>query len=265
MTAKKITSKIAWAFVALCVIAAAAYGVYRYTAKDDKGVRSIAIVNCMMTDSLAKMQSLTALSGQVSGTIALIGDPASCLKVGEKMLISDEFDNIDASLAPDGLPDFAGETIVPFLDFANYPYEDLMATEHGTALLREIAVKNALEAMDTLGRCKVIVICSPVLAKFGASDIEDLFTRAECHVPLVYSQDTTFSFTQACFRVMREKKLFTHSISYPSARLNMTVAAGVSPASFTSVKFEDRYVPASYPDTVGVVAPNTYHSHVLSD
>ena len=60
---------------------------------------------------------------------------------------------------------------------------------------------------------------------------------------------------------MREKNLFTHKIAYPVADLLMTVKSA-STKPFETVSFEDRLVPSSFADTVGVFAPNTFVSYV---
>ena len=80
-------------------------------------------------------------------------------------------------------------------------------------------------------------------------------------MPVIYSTDSAFSYTTACYKLMREKDLFTHNISYPAARLLMTVPDDIFPP-FMTVPFEDLKVPAAFADTVGVIAPNTYVSHV---
>ena len=69
------------------------------------------------------------------------------------------------------------------------------------------------------------------------------------------------SLADAVFSYMRKENLFTHNISYPAARLLMTVPDDIFPP-FMTVPFEDLKVPAAFADTVGVIAPNTYVSHV---
>lgn len=180
------------------------------------------------------------------------------------MIVSDEFDNIDARKISDGLPDFAGETIVSVLDFADTPYDSLAGTAKGRDELRELAVRRSLDALRTPARCKILIICSPALSEYGGSDVSDLFERIGCDVPVIYSSDTTFSFSEACFRKMRERDIFTHNISYPSARLFMAVRDSLD-SNECVLPFVDSLVPASFPDTVGVLAPNTYYSHVVQN
>lgn len=176
------------------------------------------------------------------------------------MMICDDFDNIDARKISDGLPDFAGETIVSILNFADTAYMNRPATKDGQTALRELTVNGALAALKIPSRCKILIICNPILSEYGGSDVSDLFERIGCDVPVICSSDTTFSFTEACFRKMRERDVFTHNIAYPVARLYMAVRDSLD-SKVSVLPFIDSLVPASYPDTVGVLAPNTYYSY----
>ena len=222
---------------------------------------SIRFVDDLVNDSLPALQKLVKDACKPSGSIFLVGDPIHCLALSEKMMNSDEFDNVDARKVGDGLPDFSGETVVSILDFANAPYDSLARSEEGKLRLREIAVRNALSALDTTSSCKVLIICSPQLAERGGDDVSDFFEKIGCEVPVIYSTDSSFSFTQECFKLMREKNLFTHNIAYPVARLLMTIADSHRPP-FSVISFEDDLVPDSFADTVGVFAPNTFVSYV---
>jgi len=230
----------------------------------ENGYKTIAYVNSLLTDSLSQLRTLAESNCKPSGAIVLVGDPSGCLRLSEIMMNCDDFDNIDARKVSDGLPDFAGETIVSLLDFADTAYESRSASKEGQTSLRELAVNNALAALKLPSRCKILLICCPVLSEYGGSDVADLFERIGCDVPVIYSSDTTFSFSEACFRKMREMGAFTHNISYPSARLFMAVRDSLD-SKVTVLPFVDSLVPASYPDTVGVIAPNTYFSHVVQN
>lgn len=219
--------------------------------------KTIAYVNTLLADSLPRLRTLAESNGKPSGAIVLIGDPAGCLRLSEKMMVCDEFDNIDARKVSDGLPDFAGETIVSILNFADTAYAARTATREGRISLRELTVNGALAALASPDRCKILIICCPVLSEYGGSDVCDLFERIGCDVPVIYSSDTTFSFSEACFLEMRKRDAFTHNISYPSARLLVAVRDSLD-SNVSILPFADSLVPASFPDTVGVLAPNTY-------
>ena len=222
---------------------------------------SIRLVDELVNDSLPALQKLAKEACKPSGSIFLVGDPIHCLALSEKMMNIDEFDNVDARMVQDGLPDFSGETIVSLLDFANSPYDSLSRSEEGKLRLREIAVRNALAVLDSTSNCKVLIICSPQLAEQGGDDVSDFFEKIGCEMPVIYSTDSTFSFTRECYKLMREKNLFTHNIAYPIARLLMTIADSHRPP-FSVISFEDNLVPDSFADTVGVFAPNTFVSYV---
>ena len=256
MTVKRFFEVI---LLALSVIAA--FGCSR---RVENGYRTMAYVNSLLTDSLSELKSLAESSGKPSGAVVLVGDPSGCLRLSEKMLLCDEFDNIDARKVSDGLPDFAGETIVSILNFADTAYEARSATEGGRTSLRESAVNGALAALRCPSCCKILIICNPVLSEYGGSDVSDLFEKIGCDVPVIYSSDTTFSFPEACFRKMRERGAFTHNVCYPSAKLFVAVRDS-SDSTVSVLPFVDSLVPASYPDTVGVLAPNTYYSYVVQN
>ncbi len=227
----------------------------------ETGYPSIEFVNRIVADSLPSLQAMAREAGKPTGTIVLVGDPMRCLILGEKMMRSDEFDNVDAREVPDSLPDFAGETIVPIFDFTVQPYDSLSVEGADSALFRERAVKNALAALDTAVHCKVLILCAPQFGVRGGDDVTDLFEKIGCDVPVIFSSDTAFSYTKACYKVMREKNLFTHAIAYPSARLLMILGSEDESFQKASV-FDDNLAPEQFADTIGVFAPDTYYSHV---
>lgn len=228
------------------------------------GYKTIAFVNTLLADSLPEMHRLAGLSGKADGSVVLIGEPSVCLRTVEMMMVCDEFDNIDARKSNDGLPDFAGETLVPILDFSDTLYGQGASDKKSQDRLRERAVRNAVAALRVPHGCKIIVICSPALSEYGGGDVTDLFERIGCDVPVIHSADTAYSLTGNCFLKMREKNLFTHNISYPCASLLMALPDSSGGRSIV-LPFVDSLVPASFPDTVGVLAPNTYYSYVVQN
>ncbi len=225
----------------------------------EAGYDSIPLVDELVSGSFSELHRLAEQTGKPSGTIVLIGEPLQCLSMSEKMIGSDEFDNVDARLVQDGLPDFSGETIVSLLDFTNPPFDSLSVSGKDSLALREIAVRGALAALDSALGCKMLVICSPALAPKGGDDVIDFYGQIGCDVPVIFSADTSYSFTKACYKALRERNLFTHDIAYPVARLMMIIG---EESSRHPLLFDDNQVPASFADTVGVFAPNTYVSHV---
>ena len=225
----------------------------------EAGYSSIPLVDRLVDNSLPELQHLAERTGDPSGAIVLFGEPLRCLAMSEELMNCDEFDNVDARLVKDGLPDFSGETIVSILDFANPPYDSLSISGKDSLALREIAVRGALAALDSTLGCKMLVLSSPALAPKGGEDVVDFFGKIGCDVPVIFSADTSCSFTKVCYKALRERNLFTHNIAYPVARL-MMVLGGEN--SSRPLLFDDNQVPESFADTVGVFAPNTYVSHV---
>ena len=124
------------------------------------------------------------------GAIALIGEPEECMLLSRAFLTADKVDNIDGKAAPDRLPDFAGETFTVLMDDYNAPYLRLVSTSRDT--LREVAVRNAVMALDTAAYsnasdrstrlrkngAKVFVLASSLLSGYGRFDIDTLFKMA---------------------------------------------------------------------------------------
>lgn len=132
------------------------------------------------------------------GSIALVGPEDRNLLLAERFLKADDFDNIDGRLAPDDLPDFAGEHIDILSDRANCPYEAFLGSAEDS--LRTITVRNFISALDTtlsLGafdnerlerkeNAKVVIFTSPVSAVLGAFDIDTLVRSAGKQIPVMY-------------------------------------------------------------------------------
>ena len=132
-----------------------------------------------------------------SGTIAVVGEPEETLLLTEKMMTSDRFNNISASLRPDGLPDFSGETFAPVLDRANAPYEGYLAHANED-FLTELTVRNFVAALDTAcyfnsydkdrllrkPSAKMVVLSSSLSAAYGYWDIDTLCVSASRSIPV---------------------------------------------------------------------------------
>ncbi|MBR1868836.1 MAG: hypothetical protein IJ799_02075 [Bacteroidales bacterium] len=141
----------------------------------------------------------------VAGPICLVGEPARCLLIGEVLMACDEVDNVTGSRTPDGLPDFAGETVLSVLDQANVPYGGFLEASN-TAFLRELAVRHVVDCLDTvsfisaydkegMGRrdpAKLIVFVSPYQAAYGRFDADTLFTCLGIGSPVLSAVDLLF-------------------------------------------------------------------------
>ena len=125
------------------------------------------------------------------GAIAIFGEFDETAVLSETLLASDMFDNIDGKRMPDGLPDFAGETLMPVFDVANGPYAGYFENMNED-FIREAALKGFLLA--TSCHCsssifdssfsaqkpgtKLFIFSSSVLAGYGCPDVRYLVSAS---------------------------------------------------------------------------------------
>ena len=126
-----------------------------------------------------------------AGAIAIFGGFEETAVMSEKLLTADMFDNIDAKTSPDGLPDFAGETVMPVFDAANAPYSGYFDSVNED-YIREIAVKGFLSMLSdrcsssafdrglsaVKPRAKLVILSSSELSDYGYEDIEYIVSEA---------------------------------------------------------------------------------------
>ncbi len=131
----------------------------------------------------------------VQADVSYVGPSSLGESFAELLREYDRRDNVDGSFRPDGLPDFAGETIDCIADDSlAVPSPD----SSDIAFIRERVVRNALCALDTalhispydiegLGSknsSKLIVLGTPVLARYGMFDVDTLWRSSGCAVPV---------------------------------------------------------------------------------
>ncbi len=158
---------------------------------------TIAYVRAVLADKSGREMSILKRHAlpPVQADVSYIGPSSLCDRFAELLREYDRRDNVDGSFRPDGLPDFAGETIDCIADDSlAVPSPD----SSEIAFIRERAVRNALCALDTalhispydiegLGNkksSKLIVLGTPVLARHGMFDIDTLWRSSGCTVPL---------------------------------------------------------------------------------
>lgn len=129
-----------------------------------------------------------------NGHIYLIGTAGTCDHLAGYMASCDLRDNVSGAHMIDGLPDFAGETIVSLSDST---HSDISSA--GNTGMRESAVRMVLAALDTiyhitpydmdgLGRkaaAKVIILQDPALTAYGKFDVDTLFEATSCSIPVL--------------------------------------------------------------------------------
>ncbi|MCR4860830.1 MAG: hypothetical protein K5910_09225 [Bacteroidales bacterium] len=128
--------------------------------------------------------------------IAIIGSAFACERLAEQLSFRDLQDNVDASVVPDGLPDFAGETFACIED--DVPYATVLSAS-GEEALRHQAVLRVLAALDTVvhispydlegmatkAPSKLVLLADPFLAEYGGFDVDTLMRSTGCDVPVV--------------------------------------------------------------------------------
>lgn len=131
------------------------------------------------------------------GDICIIGGEASCLALAEKLATVDHRDNVDGSYNPDGLPDFAGETITCMVDTLGLSHSMIDAIRAGYLdRVGETAVKYVLSTIDTVchitlydvdgigskNRAKLVILADPEFTVAGKSSVDTLFSAFDVRV-----------------------------------------------------------------------------------
>jgi hypothetical protein len=265
------------------------------------GTAMIPFVESILADTTSAEYSLVSSydDSDKQGCIAIIGTPEECFSLSEQFMTSDIFDNIDGRMKGDGLPDFAGETIISVIDAANSPYEGYVLRKN-TDFLKEIAVRESLFAIDSSCRvspyekdasvpklkAKVIILASPLMAEYGFSDVDTLFKSLGKDIPVITVKDTSQTAVVKCFNILRKKNAFTLNIYLPRAMGYVSVPTSDLPASvvdsglhfnetykygrvtnsdkitFTIITFNERYLSGGLISKLGTIAPKTYQSYV---
>jgi hypothetical protein len=271
------------------------------TRSKPSGSATIPYVENILADTTSAEYSLISSFDESDnqGCIAIIGTPEECFSISEELMSSDIFDNIDGRKAPDGLPDFAGETILSIIDEANSPYEGYLKAKN-SEYLRELTVREVLASLDS--KCdlspfdqkhatkkpvaKIIILASPIMADYGFFDVDTIFRHADKDIPMISMKDTSESVSSKCYNVLRKKDAFTHNISFPKAEGLITVPSSIVPSSalvnsltftdnykysrtpnsdkktFSVIKYSDRYLSEELLTLLSAMAPKTYQSYV---
>ena len=164
------------------------------------GPQTVLFVQEVLSGRASHEAGILAMYPQHSadGDIYIIGSRERSTALGTKMLMADNFDNIDGSPVPDRLPDFAGERIVSIIDQSFTPYEAYTDSLQQLQL-RELTVRLMLAAMDTLmsadpvgfelnsrkSRSKLIVLASPQMDACGLWDADSLLRGSGAQICLV--------------------------------------------------------------------------------
>lgn len=140
------------------------------------------------------------------GVISVIGPAEDAFVLADGLLACDYFDNVDGRRNPDGLPDFAGETLSVVCDNANTPYGGYLDSGN-EKYLRELTVRNFISALDTVCASspfdmdesvrkrgsKVVILASSYSSAFGYADIRALLDAAEPDINVISPVHSMFS------------------------------------------------------------------------
>lgn len=161
---------------------------------------SISYVKEILSDTSSVAFNTVKHSGDngSDGPVAIVGPADEVMFMADEFLGCDHFDNVDGRAIPDGLPDFAGETISLLCDEANGPYGGY-AVQGNEEYLRELNVKNFISAVDTScsrsqydreskvhkSSAKVVVLASSYSSAYGYPDIEALVKGTGSEVDVI--------------------------------------------------------------------------------
>ena len=184
--------------VLLIALAALWYFVWRDKGTETTAEPPVGYVTDIITDSYSAEHKL--VSGydprDASKAIFVFGSRSRTQAVANVLMECDAYDNVDGSLNPDGLKDFAGETVCTVANFSNFGE---MVNDGRLEDLRELTARNVLAAMDTLcfvspydrsgmGKkplAKLIILGSACMTQYGQYDIDSLFNALNCHLPVI--------------------------------------------------------------------------------
>ena len=137
--------------VVLALVALAAVWYFMLRGKDSEVTAEppVPYVSDIINDSYSSEHKL--VSGydpqDRSKAIFVFGSRSRTQAVAGALMESDAYDNVDGSSNPDGLKDFAGETVCTVAKFSNFGE---MVNDGRLEDLRELTTRNVLAAMDTL-------------------------------------------------------------------------------------------------------------------
>ena len=186
--------------VVLALVALAAVWYFMLRGKDSEVTAEppVPYVSDIINDSYSSEHKL--VSGydpqDRSKAIFVFGSRSRTQAVAGALMESDAYDTVDGSSNPDGLKDFAGETVCTVANFSNFGE---MVNDGRLEDLRELTTRNVLAAMDTLcfvspydrsgmGKkhlAKLIILGSACMTQSGQYDIDSLFNALNCHLPVI--------------------------------------------------------------------------------
>lgn len=188
------------------LVAAAVLSLGSCTRKTAANRELLLFVRQALSDSAGTFPLIKAYNEKGSaGTIAVIGEPEEAILLAEHFVSVDRMNNIDGKEAPDGLPDFSGETFDVIMDSYDAPYVRFIGGD--TDSLREATVRGVLFALDTTclvtpysfevkkpkTPSKVFVLASSLATAYGRHDVDTLFRLAGLSGQVVSTADASMA------------------------------------------------------------------------
>lgn len=195
---KKKTTTIIIVILVLLAAAAVWYFFLRDKQTETLADPPVQYVSEIISDSYSAEHILVSEYNpqDASKAIFVFGSRSRTQAVASVLMECDAYDNVDGSSNPDGLKDFAGETVCTVANFSNFGE---MVNDGRQEDLRELTTRNVLAAMDTLcfvspydrsgmGKkplAKLIILGSACMTQYGQYDIDSLFNALNCHLPVI--------------------------------------------------------------------------------
>ena len=195
---KKKTTTIIIVILVLLAAAAVWYFFLRDKQTETLADPPVQYVSEIISDSYSAEHKLVSEYNpqDASKAIFVFGSRSRTQAVASVLMECDAYDNVDGSSNPDGLKDFAGETVCTVANFSNFGE---MVNDGRQEDLRELTTRNVLAAMDTLcfvspydrsgmGKkplAKLIILGSACMTQYGQYDIDSLFNALNCHLPVI--------------------------------------------------------------------------------
>ena len=159
---------------------------------------TIGLVESIVADTAGIHKVVSGASVKPAGSIALVGDPQDVVLLARRFQGADKRDNIDGRELRDSLADFAGETFDVILDVYHAPYSHFLGEHSATDSLREVTVKAAVAAWDTVcfrlatdhkpllpkSSAKILILTSSLQSQYGLFDVDTLLqlTGGKCKI-----------------------------------------------------------------------------------
>ena len=205
------------------------------------------------------------------GAIYLFGCDRSVLNMAEFLSTCDLYDNVDGTMRPDGLPDFAGETISCVLDTTGFTSSLAARAMSGgdDADFRERILREVVSAIDTVCHitpydvigvgnkepAKVLILADPQYSAFAAHDIDTLLASTGSGISLIASSKEMLDVINAAYGPDASFGVITEEgFAVPALYGGALVRVPYPVSDSLLVDFLDAYVAAGRDEVLDAIA-----------